>query len=76
MWLGEISYELFLIHMILMEIVMVDLLHYHVYTGSVVIVFLVTMVVSVPASWLIHRAAQMLLAWGSRLRKSLAQRTP
>lgn len=73
-WLGEISYELFLIHMILMEIVMVDLLHYHVYTGSVVIVFLVTMLVSVPASWLIHRTVEVILARSSRLRKSLAQR--
>jgi peptidoglycan/LPS O-acetylase OafA/YrhL len=70
-WLGEISYELFLIHMILMEIVMVDILHYHVYTGSVVMVFLVTMLVSVPASWLIHRVVKVLLARGSKWRQTI-----
>ena len=34
-WLGEISYEIFLIHLIVMEIAMVEVLHWHVYTGEV-----------------------------------------
>lgn len=66
-WLGEISYEIFLIHMIIMEIVMVDLFHYHVYTGPVIVVFAVSMLLSVPAAWLIRRTVLVLLAWGSRL---------
>ena len=34
-FLGEISYEIFLIHLVTMELVMVEVLHQPVYTGSV-----------------------------------------
>ena len=34
-FLGEISYEIFLIHLVTMEIVMVEVLRYPVYTGSI-----------------------------------------
>ncbi|WP_326545746.1 acyltransferase [Mycolicibacterium sp. ND9-15] len=54
-FLGEISYEIFLIHLITMELVMVEILRYPIYTGSVVMLFLVTFVVTVPLSWLLHR---------------------
>ena len=32
-WLGEISYEIFLVHLVIMEIAMVNVLHWPVYTG-------------------------------------------
>ncbi|OBB76751.1 acyltransferase [Mycobacterium sp. 852014-52144_SCH5372336] len=54
-FLGEISYEIFLIHLILMELAMVEVLHYPIYTGSIVMLFLVTFVMTVPLAWLLHR---------------------
>jgi peptidoglycan/LPS O-acetylase OafA/YrhL len=54
-FLGEISYEIFLIHLVIMELVMVEILHWHIYTGNVAILFLVTLVVTVPVAWLLHR---------------------
>ena len=33
-WLGEISYEIFLIHLVTMEFAMVYMVRDHVYTGS------------------------------------------
>ncbi|MEO6795130.1 MAG: acyltransferase [Mycobacterium sp.] len=54
-WLGEISYEMFLVHLVLMEAVMVEVLRSPVYTGSMLNLFVVTMVVTVPVSWLLHR---------------------
>ncbi len=54
-FLGEISYEIFLIHLITIELVMTEILHFHVYTGSMPIVFVVTFIVTVPLAWLLHR---------------------
>lgn len=54
-FLGEISYEIFLIHLLTMELVMVEIVQYPIYTGSVGIVFVVTVAVTVPAAWLLHR---------------------
>lgn len=54
-FLGEISYEIFLIHLITMEVAMVEILHYPIYTGSIVMLFLVTFVITVPLAWLLHR---------------------
>jgi peptidoglycan/LPS O-acetylase OafA/YrhL len=54
-FLGEISYEIFLIHLIVMEIAMVDVLGYRIYTGSMAIVFVVTFAMTIPLAWLLHR---------------------
>jgi peptidoglycan/LPS O-acetylase OafA/YrhL len=54
-WLGEISYEIFLIHLIVMEIAMVEVLHWHIYTGSMAWLFLVTLAMTIPPAWLLHR---------------------
>ena len=58
-WLGEISYEIFLVHLVLMEVVMVNVLHSPVYTGSMLNLFVVTMVATVPVSWLLHRLTRV-----------------
>jgi peptidoglycan/LPS O-acetylase OafA/YrhL len=58
-WLGEISYEIFLIHLIVMEIAMVDVLHWHVYTGNMAGLFGVTFVMTVPLAWLLHRLTRV-----------------
>lgn len=54
-FLGEISYEIFLIHLLTMELVMVEILRYPIYTGSMPMLFLVTVVVTIPPAWLLHR---------------------
>ena len=54
-FLGEISYEIFLIHLVTMELVMVESCASPIYTGSMRWLFVVTMVVTVPLAWLLHR---------------------
>ena len=54
-WLGEISYEIFLIHLIVMEIAMVEVLRWPIYTGDMAGLFAVTVVMTVPLAWLLHR---------------------
>jgi peptidoglycan/LPS O-acetylase OafA/YrhL len=54
-FLGEISYEIFLLHLLTLELVMVEIVHYPIYTGSIAVVFVTTVVVTVPLAWLLHR---------------------
>ena len=54
-WLGEISYEMFLLHVLVMEVAMVSVLRWPVYTGSVVVLFTLTLALTVPLAWLLHR---------------------
>jgi peptidoglycan/LPS O-acetylase OafA/YrhL len=54
-WLGEISYEIFLIHLITMEIAMVYVMRDHVYTGSMPGLFVATLALTIPLAWLLHR---------------------
>jgi peptidoglycan/LPS O-acetylase OafA/YrhL len=54
-WLGEISYEIFLVHLVLMEVAMTEVLHWRVYTGSMPGLFLTTMALTIPVAWLLHR---------------------
>jgi peptidoglycan/LPS O-acetylase OafA/YrhL len=54
-WLGEISYEIFLIHLVTMEFAMVYVMRDHVYTGSMTGLFVVTLVLTIPSAWLLHR---------------------
>jgi peptidoglycan/LPS O-acetylase OafA/YrhL len=54
-WLGEISYEIYLIHLIVMEIAMVGVLGLPIYTGSTLLLFVVTLGMTIPLAWLLHR---------------------
>jgi peptidoglycan/LPS O-acetylase OafA/YrhL len=54
-WLGEISYEIFLVHLIVMEIAMVNVLGWTVFTGSAPALFVVTVALTIPVAWLLHR---------------------
>jgi peptidoglycan/LPS O-acetylase OafA/YrhL len=58
-WLGEISYEIFLVHLVVMEVAMTEVLHWHVYTGSMPGLFVTTMVLSIPVAWLLHRVTRV-----------------
>jgi peptidoglycan/LPS O-acetylase OafA/YrhL len=52
---GEISYEVFLLHVIAMEIAMASVLRWPVFTGSWPVVFAITLAMTIPAAWLLHR---------------------
>lgn len=58
-WLGEISYELFLVHLVMIELAMTQVLHWRVYTGNEWVLFAVTMVLSVPVAWVLHRLTRV-----------------
>jgi peptidoglycan/LPS O-acetylase OafA/YrhL len=58
-WLGEISYEIFLVHLITMEFAMVYIMQDHVYTGSMPGLFVATMVLTIPVAWLLHRVTRV-----------------
>lgn len=58
-FLGEISYEIFLIHLVTMELVMVEILHYPIYTGSVWLLFFGTLALTIPPAWLLHRCTRV-----------------
>ncbi len=58
-FLGEISYEIFLIHLITMELVMVEVVHQPIYTGSAWLLFAGTLVVTIPLAWLLHRLTRV-----------------
>jgi peptidoglycan/LPS O-acetylase OafA/YrhL len=53
--LGEISYEIFLLHVIVMEIVMASVLDWPAFTGSWAVVFAVTLALTIPPAALLHR---------------------
>jgi peptidoglycan/LPS O-acetylase OafA/YrhL len=55
-WLGEISYEIFLLHVLVMAIVLSAVLRWPLFTGSLPGLYLVTLAVTVPLAWLLHRA--------------------
>jgi peptidoglycan/LPS O-acetylase OafA/YrhL len=58
-FLGEISYEIFLIHLITMELVMVEVLRFHIYTGSMALLFIGTLIATVPPAWLLHHLTRV-----------------
>ncbi|MEZ0366288.1 acyltransferase family protein [Mycobacterium sp. pUA109] len=58
-WLGEISYEIFLIHLVLMNVALVKVVRYPVYTGSMLVLFVVTLALTIPLSWLLHRLTRV-----------------
>ena len=58
-WLGEISYEIFLIHLITMEFAMDYVVMAHVYTGSMFYLYIATMMLTIPLAWLLHRLTRV-----------------
>ena len=58
-WLGEISYEIFLIHLVTMEFAMDYVVREHVYTGSMLNLFVATLVLTIPLAWLLHRVTRV-----------------
>jgi peptidoglycan/LPS O-acetylase OafA/YrhL len=54
-WLGEISYEVFLLHVIAMEVAMTSVLRWPMFTGSAPVLFVTTLLMTIPLAWLLHR---------------------
>ena len=55
-WLGEISYEIFLLHVVAMALTMHLVLRWPLFTGSMPGLIAATLALTVPAAWLLHRA--------------------
>jgi peptidoglycan/LPS O-acetylase OafA/YrhL len=54
-WLGEISYEIFLLHVLVMAVVLGAVLGWPLFTGSLPGLYLLTLGVTIPLAWLLHR---------------------
>ncbi|WP_312854120.1 acyltransferase family protein [Tsukamurella spumae] len=57
-WLGSISYEYFLIHVMAMDVVVLNVLHYSLFQGSTWTIVAVTSLVTVPLAWVLSRAVE------------------
>ncbi|GAB3130756.1 acyltransferase [Tsukamurella serpentis] len=55
-WLGNISYEYFLVHLIVMDVMLLDVFGWPMFTGNIPIAFLATSIVSVPLAWALRAA--------------------
>ena len=54
-WLGEISYEIFLLHVVVMALVLGVVLHWPLFTGSMAVLYVVTLAITVPLAMLLRR---------------------
>lgn len=54
-WLGEISYELFLLHAVVMAVTMSLVLRWPLFTGSLAGLYVATLAVTIPLAWALHR---------------------
>ena len=50
-WLGGISYEYFLVHLIVMDVLLLDVFGWPPFTGNIAMAFLATSAVSIPLAW-------------------------
>lgn len=65
-WLGEISYEIFLLHVLVMAIVFGEVLRWPLFTGSVTGLFLATLAGTVPLAWALRRFTDRRAAGAAR----------
>ena len=54
-WLGEISYEIFLLHVVVMAVVMNVVLQWPLFTGSLAGLYAMTLAVTIPLAWALRR---------------------
>jgi peptidoglycan/LPS O-acetylase OafA/YrhL len=54
-WLGEISYEIFLLHVVVMAVLMNLVLRWSLFTGSLAGLYVTTLAVTIPWAWALHR---------------------
>ena len=58
-WLGEISYEIFLLHVLVMALLLGVVLHWPLFTGSLPALYALTLLVTIPLAWALHRMTQL-----------------
>lgn len=61
-WLGSISYEYFLLHVMVMEVVVLDIFGWSLFTGRTWPIVAVTTVITVPLAWALHAGSERLRA--------------
>jgi peptidoglycan/LPS O-acetylase OafA/YrhL len=54
-WLGEISYEIFLLHVLVMAIVLREVLRWPLFTGSLWGLYGVTLLITIPLAWVLRQ---------------------
>lgn len=54
-WLGEMSYEIFLVHVAVMALTMHLVLSWPLFTGSMPVLIAATLLLTIPVAWLLHR---------------------
>jgi len=54
-WLGEISYEIFLLHVAVMAVTMQVVLRWPLFTGSLPGLIAATLALTIPGAWALHR---------------------
>ena len=64
-WLGEISYEIFLVHVLVMAVVLGAVLRWPLFTGSLAGLYLLTLAVTIPLAWLLNRLTGVRLRAGA-----------
>ena len=57
-WLGEISYEIFLLHSVAMALALHLVLGWQLFTGSMPGLIVTTLALTIPAAWLLHRVTR------------------
>lgn len=55
-WLGGVSYEYFLIHLIVMDVLLLDVFDWRPFTGNIAVAFLATSLVTLPLAWALRAA--------------------
>jgi peptidoglycan/LPS O-acetylase OafA/YrhL len=53
-WLGEISYEIFLLHVLVMALVLGVMLRWPLFTGSVLGLYALTLLITIPLAWVLR----------------------
>ena len=57
-WLGEISYEIFLLHAAVMAVTMNLLLRWPLFTGSLAGLYATTLALTIPLAWALHQVTR------------------
>ena len=57
-WLGTISYEVFLLHVVMMAVTMHLVLGWQLFTGSTLVLVVVTLAATVPLAWLLREVTK------------------
>ncbi len=72
-WVGGISYEIFLLHVAVMALVMGVVLRWPLFTGSMTVLFSVTLAITIPLAMLLRRATR---SWNAVMTAENTSRNP